>query len=102
MSKGSLETNVKKKLRSILLPNKNGIILSSLGSEYYGMIGEYIPFRELGHPSLLRLLEQWSEDTVTLERLPGGQVLVRARADSSTKHIEELVLKQKYNPEGIM
>ena len=87
------------KLRSVLLPNKKGLLLSVLDSEYYGMLGENIPYTQLGLKSLLSLL-RCIPDVVSLSRLGDGRYLVTATADDNTKHIADMVSRQKDNTEG--
>ena len=64
------------------------------------MIGENIPFRQLGHSTLLSFLKSVPKRIQT-HRLPnGGGTIVWAKTDASTRHLEELVTAQKDNPEG--
>ena len=82
-----------------MLPNKKGLVLSALESEYYGMLGETIPFRRLGHSSLLSMLKEMP-DVVSISRISGGNYLIMATADETTKHIADMVDKQRDNNEG--
>ena len=100
MNPSNMEEEIVKRIRAVLLPNKSGLVLSALETEYRGMIGECIPYTELGHPSLLSFLKS-IPDHVHLTKLSGGSLIVVARSDESTKHISDLVRKQKVNPEGI-
>ena len=68
--------DVKKLLRSVLLPNKNGLLLQSLQDEYVGMTGNIIPLRQLGYNTLLQLLQSMP-DLANVEMLPDGNILVR-------------------------
>ena len=86
-------------LRSLLLPNKHGLLVTDLTPEYWGMTGKGIPWRALGFPSLLALLKAMP-DTCSLAELPGGELLVRAKPDTSTQHIAAMVAEQKENREG--
>ena len=90
---------VKRMLRSLLLPNKHGLLVTDLTPEYWGMMGKGIPWRALGFSSLLALLKAMP-DTCSLVELPGGELLVRARPDTSTQHIAAMVAEQKENREG--
>ena len=89
----------KKLLRSVLLPNKDGLVISALEDEYCGMTGESIPYKQLGYHSLLMLLES-VPDLVHISRLANGVTMVRAARDSSTNHIADMVSRQKDNHEG--
>ena len=68
-----LQEETKKMLRSVLLPNKEGLLLSGgaqavlpngikliffvdLEREFLGMVGYSIPWRKLGHMSLLEMV----------------------------------------------
>ena len=86
-------------LRSVLLPNKKGLLLTDLEKEYRGMTGTYIPYRALGYSSFLSLLMDMS-DVATMEKLPSGHQLVMATPDHSTQHIADMVSCQKDNMEG--
>jgi len=90
---------IKRQLRSTLLPNKNGLVPYALEKEYFGFFGERIPFQQFGYPDLIAFLYSMP-DVVTLQRLRGGDLIVKAKADESTSHIQEMVGMQKNNPEG--
>ena len=92
-------SEVIRRLRSTLLPNKNGLLLRALEQEYYGFFGENIPFQQLGFQDVLSFLRSMP-DVMTVRRLPGGNLIVTAKADESTSHIQEMVQQQKDNPEG--
>ena len=96
----SLKSDVTIKLRSILLPNKKGLVLSALEGGYYGMLGEAIPFKRLGFPSLLSMLKDMP-DVVSISKISNGNYLIMGTADERTKHIADMVDKQKDNTEGI-
>jgi len=86
-------------LRSVLLPNKKGLLLTDLEKEFRGMTGTYVPYRALGYSSLMSLLMDMS-DVATMEKLPSGHQLVMATPDHSTQHIADMVSCQKDNMEG--
>ena len=90
---------IKKNLRSTLLPNKNGLVLGVLEAEYRHFFGEDIPFRRLGFKDLVTFLSNLP-DVMTICKSSGGYVVVVAKADESTYHIQEMIGKQKDNPEG--
>lgn len=99
MNMTTLRSDVSIKLRSILLPNKKGLVLSALEREYQGMLGENIPFRRLGYSSLLSMLKDLP-DVVSISSISGGNYLIMGTADDKTKHIAEMVNKQRDNNEG--
>ena len=63
-------------LRSVLIPNKDGLLISAVEDEYYGMTGERIPYRQLGFRSFHQMLQE-NPQLGKLERLPDGNVIVR-------------------------
>ena len=65
-----------KLLRSVLMPNKDGLLISAVEDEYRGMTGEVMPYRELGHQNSWQLLQNCPQ-LVSTERLPDGNVIVR-------------------------
>ena len=74
---------IRKLLRSVLLPNKKGLLLTDLEKEYRGMTGSPVPYRGLGYSSVLSMLLDM-KDVATLEKLPSGHQLVLATPDQST------------------
>ena len=72
-----LQEETKKMLRSVLLPNKEGLLLSGnsqavssthwdeihfnadLEREFLGMVGYSLPWRRLGHMSLLEMVRSY-------------------------------------------
>ena len=72
-----LQEETKKMLRSVLLPNKEGLLLSGnsqavssnhwdeihfnadLEREFLGMVGYSLPWRRLGHMSLLEMVRSF-------------------------------------------
>lgn len=43
---------VSKMLRAVLQSHKNGIVLPRLQGEYRSLTGDWIPFKQLGYPTL--------------------------------------------------
>ena len=77
----------KQLIRSLLLPEKNGLILKSLEKEYMDNVGGSIPYKLFGFENSLSFLESIS-DTVELRSLSDGvNVLCTAVADKSVSHI---------------
>merc|ERR1719318_1492718 len=89
----------RKLVRSVLLPNKKGLLLTDLEREYRGMTGSPVPYRGLGYSSVLSMLLDM-KDVATLEKLPSGHQLVLATPDQSTQHIADMVSCQRDNMEG--
>ena len=109
-----------KLLRAVVIPNKDGLLLSAVDDEYYGMTGERIPFRQLGYQNTHQLLLS-NPQLASIDRLPDGNLIVRldliqhsgrtredkelvvfprVTSDSKTDHIKEMVSRQKDNNEG--
>ena len=63
-------------LRAVLIPNKDGLLISAVEDEFYGMTGERIPYRELGYQNASQLLQN-SPHLANIERLPDGNLIVR-------------------------
>ena len=89
----------RKLVRSVLLPNKKGLLLTDLEKEYRGMTGSLMPYRGLGYSSVLSMLLDM-KDVATLEKLPSGHQLVLATPDQYTQHIADMVSCQRDNMEG--
>ena len=82
-----LLVETQKSIKSLLLTEKNGLIATALEQEYEGIIGDKIPFSQLGFESCLSFLES-IPDTVELRPLPDGiNVLCIAIADKNVSHI---------------
>ena len=64
-----------KLLRSVLIPNKDGLLISAVEDEYHGMTGERVPYRELGYQNVFQLLQNCPQ-LVRIERLPDGNQIV--------------------------
>ncbi|KAG8185106.1 hypothetical protein JTE90_014581 [Oedothorax gibbosus] len=94
MNKEALKKSVAVNLRCVTQSSKGGVNLNSLQSDYKGLIGQPIPFLELGHPSLESFLQS-IPDVVCLKKSKNGLCMVEAVADSSTAHIAKLISQQK-------
>ena len=84
---GTKILEAKQLLRSLLLPEKNGLILTALEKEYMENVGGKIPFRECGFQTCLSFLESIS-DAVEVKKLSDGvNILCTAVPDRSVSHI---------------
>ena len=88
-----------KMIRSVLLPDKNGLFLCNLEREYRGMLGENIQWRRLGFHSLKDMIMNIPE-AVNFSKLGDGQLVLQATPDSSTQHIANMVSKQRDSVTG--
>ena len=57
-----------KLLRSVLIPNKDGLLISAVEDEYHGMTGERVPYRQLGYENIYQLLQSCPQ-LARIERL---------------------------------
>ena len=85
--------NTRAMLRSVLLSAPRGVRARSLESEYRGITGKMIPYRELGYKSLKDFMNSL-QDVARLSTADGEPVYYGV-ADSSTAHIAKMVAKQK-------
>ena len=77
----------KQLIRSLLLPEKNGLILTALEKEYMDNVGDVIPYEIYGFENCLSFLYSIS-DAVELHPLSDGvNVLCTAVPDKSVYHI---------------
>ncbi|XP_076355652.1 uncharacterized protein LOC143249530 isoform X2 [Tachypleus tridentatus] len=81
-------------LRSVVQSFKGGLFAAQLENYYADLVGEKIPFKQLGYPSLEDLLHDLRE-FINVSRTPSGEVKLQAVNDLSTRHIESLVTRQK-------
>ncbi|XP_052762944.1 tudor domain-containing protein 7-like isoform X2 [Mya arenaria] len=84
---------VKSMVRSVLLSCKEGVPADMLQRDYKGIVGEFIPWKKLGHASFENFIMS-IPDVVRIERR-GADFILRAVADETTAHIQKLVSKQK-------
>ncbi|XP_033640298.1 uncharacterized protein LOC117300681 [Asterias rubens] len=94
MASASKKESVNRNLRSVLITEKAGVALNRLQGEYQALLGETIPFKEFGFPSLEAYLKSIPA-VVSIRRGPTGEMMCAAVADETTKHIASLVSRQK-------
>jgi len=83
-------------LRAVLQSTKAGVALTSIQREYQTIVGEPIPFKKLGFPTLEGFLRSL-KDVVQVSRGAGNELVVTAVSDQPTAHIASLVKRQKSN-----
>ncbi|KAG8132863.1 hypothetical protein E2320_010681 [Naja naja] len=86
--------SLKKEVRSLLTPIKEGLTPYQLEQEYKFMIGKMLPLRTLGYHSVMELVKDMP-DTVHISPKGDGSVILKAIANESTKRIASLVARQK-------
>ncbi|CAI5776412.1 Tudor domain-containing protein 5 [Podarcis lilfordi] len=92
-----LMNSMKKVVRSLLTPVKEGLTPMELNKEYKSMIGEPLPFRALGYRSVMELVMDMP-DVVSICPSGNGNTVLRAIPDESTELIASLVARQKSKP----
>lgn len=79
-------------LSSLLSTQKHGMKVSQIPREYYEMIEEKLPFRELGYSSPEELLKNTPGFILYRE---SGELWAKAMANEKTVHLHDLIAKQK-------
>ncbi|KAM4877517.1 tudor domain-containing protein 7 [Thomomys bottae] len=85
---------VSKMLRAVLQSHKNGIALPRLQGEYRSLTGDWIPFKQLGYPTLEAYLRSVPA-VVRIETTRSGEVTCYAVACTETARIAQLVARQR-------
>lgn len=85
---------VSKMLRAVLQSHKNGIVLPRLQGEYRSLTGDWIPFKQLGYPTLEAYLRSVPA-VVRIEASRSGEIVCYAVACTETARIAQLVARQR-------
>ncbi|XP_029459392.1 tudor domain-containing protein 7 isoform X2 [Rhinatrema bivittatum] len=85
---------IAKMLRAVLQSNKNGVVLSRVQGEYKSLTGDWIPFKQLGYPTLESYLRSIPM-VVRVEANRSGEVVCSAVACTETAQIAKLVARQR-------
>ncbi|XP_047380085.1 tudor domain-containing protein 7 [Sciurus carolinensis] len=85
---------VSKMLRAVLQSHKNGIALPRLQGEYRSLTGDWIPFKQLGYPTLEAYLRSVPA-VVRIETSRSGEITCYAVACTETARIAQLVARQR-------
>ncbi|XP_020860132.1 tudor domain-containing protein 7 isoform X4 [Phascolarctos cinereus] len=85
---------VAKMLRAVLQSHKNGIALPRLQGEYKSLTGDWIPFKQLGYPTLEAYLRSVPA-VVRIEISRSGEITCYAVACTETARIAQLVARQR-------
>ncbi|KAM5258493.1 tudor domain-containing protein 7 isoform 1-T2 [Hipposideros larvatus] len=85
---------VSKMLRAVLQSHKNGIALPRLQGEYRSLTGDWIPFKQLGYPTLEAYLRSVPA-VVRIETSRSGEMTCYAVACTETARIAQLVARQR-------
>ncbi|XP_066112792.1 tudor domain-containing protein 7 [Saccopteryx bilineata] len=85
---------VSKMLRAVLQSHKNGVALPRLQGEYRSLTGDWIPFKQLGYPTLEAYLRS-VPTVVRIETSRSGEITCYAVACTETARIAQLVARQR-------
>ncbi|XP_066470636.1 tudor domain-containing protein 7 isoform X2 [Tiliqua scincoides] len=85
---------VAKMLRAVLQSHKNGVPFPRLQGEYKSLTGDWIPFEQLGYPSLEGYLKN-IPGVVRIEIGKTGEVVCHAVACQETASIAQFVARQR-------
>nr|XP_033773639.1 tudor domain-containing protein 7 isoform X2 [Geotrypetes seraphini] len=85
---------IAKMLRAVLQSNKNGVALPHVQTEYKSLTGDWIPFKQLGYPTLEAYLRS-IPTVVKVETNQSGELICSAMACKETAQIAKLVARQR-------
>ncbi|XP_071502487.1 tudor domain-containing protein 7B-like [Diadema antillarum] len=88
------ESFIEKVLRSVLISSKGGVPLQKLNNEFKELLGQDIPYKDNGFPSLEAYLRSMPK-VVSIRRDHSGQITCHGVANEETEHLDRLVKKQK-------
>ena len=94
-----LLNKTKNSIRSVVMYNKNGLLMEAFEREYKENIGRGVPYVPLGFPSARDLLLSLPEVVEIVELNEGHELLV-AVPDEKTQHIAKMVSSQIENTRG--
>lgn len=87
--------STKKLLRSLLESVPRSISVKQLDDDYLKFVGSRIPYREMGHSTLVEFLST-IPDVVSCSRIR-GEIMVTYVIDEATQHVASLVSRNKTN-----
>lgn len=85
---------MKRQIRALLLSVKGGCTQKQLYNDYNMVVGENVPFKDLGYASFTDFVTDIS-DVVSIRTNRDGHTLLHAIPDRTTERISRLVSKQK-------
>lgn len=86
-------TDVKKRIRALLISSKSGCTLKTLYQDHLSVIGEELPYKRLGYRTLVAFVKT-IPDVVSL-KVRDGETLLYAVPDETTQHISRMVSRQR-------
>lgn len=87
--------DVKKRIRALLISSKNGSTLKQLYSDYKSVIGEELPYRELGYPSVIALIRSIPDVVSVKLNGPERAAMLYGVPDEKTAHLARMVARQR-------
>ena len=84
---------VKKTIRAVLISAKNGLTPQQLLKDYDSIVGEPLPFKNLGFKSFTEAIHRMP-DVIRVE-MYGGRTILRGVPDKSSRHVASLVSRQR-------
>ncbi|XP_051929921.1 tudor domain-containing protein 5-like [Hippocampus zosterae] len=94
MNPDAILAKLKKDLRSLLISSKVDLDPELLRRDYKAMVGHPLPLKLLGFRNIMDMLKE-IPDVVSLYVREDGKTLMKAVSHESTRHMEELVAKQR-------
>ena len=91
--KAEIKEETKKQIRALLLSAPKGLSGRDIQNDFKCMMGKTLPFRELGYSTAEDLFRDLPD--VVRVTWVDGEVILRGVSDTTTKHIERLVSRQK-------
>lgn len=87
--------DVKKRIRALLISSKSGSSLKQLYMDYKSVIGEPVPYCELGYPSFMALIRD-IPDVVSIKLSgPDHVATLFGVPDAKTLHLARMVARQR-------
>lgn len=93
--------NMKKMIRAVLMPEKNGLTVRSFMGAYKGLMGSYIPFKKYGFDSIEAFLGSMPDAVRVRKDHASGDYMISAVATQETAHISRMVSAQKSNKKKV-
>ncbi|ESP02655.1 hypothetical protein LOTGIDRAFT_237885 [Lottia gigantea] len=87
--------SMKSLIRAVLMSSKDGVATTRLLADYSEFAGEYLPYKEMGFPSVIKFIESIPDVARIRYDHKTGEERVMAVADESTAHIQKMVSKQR-------